>query len=233
MYVTHGYWCNTRTFPTNCPSCKSNVYFFRCDHYSRVFFDHLGPPWPSHHCFLKHTGSAQSIPRPPGRIAFTTMTDVTVSVEPANDGLLTGMRKFSGNIDSVIVKRVGERPNSGLRDIMRIDPIGNKRDSLDGVVHDIVQLRLDEKFGINSCTLGGQEISKLFPNLKATQITVLVDEIATDPDAVDFLSYTVWCKPTKTTESLSKGHIVSLTVTPKEIWGIGRKWLGNHVDRVL
>lgn len=161
------------------------------------------------------------------------MTDVTVSVEPANDGLLTGMRKFSGNIDSAIVKRVGERPNSGLRDIMRIDPIGNKRDSLDGIVHDIVQLRLDEKFGIDSGILGGQEISKLFPNLKATQITVLVDEIATDPDAVDFLSYTVWCKPTKTIESLSKGHIVSLTVTPKEIWGIGRKWLGNHVDRIL
>ena len=116
---------------------------------------------------------------------------------------------------------------------MRICPIGNQRDSLYGVVHDIVQLALDERFDIESGTLGWQVVSKLFPDLKATQITILVDEIAIDPDAVDFLSYTIWCKPTAVTESLSKGHIVSLIVEPKEILGIERKWLGSQIERIL
>ena len=51
--ATHGHWCNTRTYPTQCPRCKSQVFFFQCDHESRVFFDHLDQPWPIHDCFLR------------------------------------------------------------------------------------------------------------------------------------------------------------------------------------
>ncbi len=230
MPGTHGPSCNAKTFPTNCPSCKSNVYFFQCDHQSRVFFDDLGPPWPLHFCFLRRNGSRQFAPRPSGKVALTTMTNVTVSVQSQNYGLLTGMEK---SIDNAIVKRAGQKPDSSLRDTMRIDPIGDRSDHLCGVVHDIVQLPLDEKFGIELDTLGGQTLSKRFPDLKVAQLTILVDEIATDPDAIDFLSYTIWCNPTAAVETLSKRHIVSLTVTPTEIWGIGRRWLGSNIERLL
>lgn len=47
----HGEWCNARTYPTTCPHCGQRVFFFTCDHGSRVFFDELGPPWPKHRCF--------------------------------------------------------------------------------------------------------------------------------------------------------------------------------------
>ena len=50
MYGTHGYWCNTRTFPTKCQSCGRSVFFFQCDHGSKVFFDQLGEDWPVHDC---------------------------------------------------------------------------------------------------------------------------------------------------------------------------------------
>lgn len=33
-----------------CPVCKAHVYFYRSPYNGRVFFDHLGPPWPKHHC---------------------------------------------------------------------------------------------------------------------------------------------------------------------------------------
>lgn len=46
----HGWWCNSRTYPTRCPYCKEKVFFFSCDHGSRVFFDSLGWPWPIHDC---------------------------------------------------------------------------------------------------------------------------------------------------------------------------------------
>lgn len=33
-----------------CPVCGADVFFFRNEHGSRVFFDELGPPWPKHPC---------------------------------------------------------------------------------------------------------------------------------------------------------------------------------------
>src|ERR1700730_19296687 len=33
-----------------CPVCDAAVYFYANEHGSRVFFDHLGPPWPKHPC---------------------------------------------------------------------------------------------------------------------------------------------------------------------------------------
>jgi hypothetical protein len=33
-----------------CPVCGDAVYFYANEHGSRVFFDHLGPPWPKHPC---------------------------------------------------------------------------------------------------------------------------------------------------------------------------------------
>ena len=158
------------------------------------------------------------------------MTDVTTSVQAENYGLITGMRRVAGGIDPEIVRRVNQRPDASSRDIMRMDPLGNRAESLDGVVHDVVQLRLGEKFGIEPGTVGAQIVGSLFPGMNAVQITVLVDEIAVDPDAVDFLSYTVWCESTKVTESLSKGHTVSLTATPIDILGIERRWFSREVE---
>ena len=45
---THGPDCETRTWPTNCPTCGQRVFYFSCTCGSGVFFDALGPPWPRH-----------------------------------------------------------------------------------------------------------------------------------------------------------------------------------------
>lgn len=50
MAPKHGWWCNTRTFPTVCKFCSDRVFYFSCDCGSAVFFDKLGPPWPIHRC---------------------------------------------------------------------------------------------------------------------------------------------------------------------------------------
>lgn len=33
-----------------CPECGAQVFYYENAHGSRVFFDHLGPPWPKHPC---------------------------------------------------------------------------------------------------------------------------------------------------------------------------------------
>ena len=48
--TTHGERCNAKTYPTRCKYCKKDVFYFSCDHGSKVFFDQLGDPWPVHSC---------------------------------------------------------------------------------------------------------------------------------------------------------------------------------------
>ena len=48
--AAHGYWCNSKTYPTTCRYCGEQVFFFTCDCGCKVFFDSLGPPWPTHNC---------------------------------------------------------------------------------------------------------------------------------------------------------------------------------------
>lgn len=59
--ASHGWWCNSKTIPTTCPFCGERVFFFSCDHGSRVYFDELGD-WEIHSCFVDFSGV---IPRPP------------------------------------------------------------------------------------------------------------------------------------------------------------------------
>lgn len=49
-YPSHGPQCNSRTFPITCRFCNTAVYFFSCDHGSKVFFEALGAPWKIHQC---------------------------------------------------------------------------------------------------------------------------------------------------------------------------------------
>ena len=46
----HGFHCNARTFPMRCKFCGQQVFYFSCDHGSKVFFDELGAPWKIHAC---------------------------------------------------------------------------------------------------------------------------------------------------------------------------------------
>lgn len=45
---THAPNCSTVTFRTTCRDCGASVYYFACNCGSKVFFDHLGAPWPEH-----------------------------------------------------------------------------------------------------------------------------------------------------------------------------------------
>lgn len=38
------------TYQMTCPQCRQDVFFYRNENGSRVFFDHLGAPWPKHGC---------------------------------------------------------------------------------------------------------------------------------------------------------------------------------------
>ena len=230
MFPTHGYWCNTRTFPTNCPSCGSAVFFFRCDHESRVFFDALGSPWPLHHCFVRGSGvpgSAPHGPRPSGKTALSTLRGVSFSKEDPNYDLLPGMTRFSGDLGDDIVRRIGARTADTPRETMRIDPLGNQEEELLGRVSDVRRFSLEDSPYFETGTIGAVMVEQQLGSMNVTQITVLVDE--SDRDVVDLLSYSVWC-PENTVPLPPEGAIVSARVMPQDVLGIGRKWVAKALE---
>ena len=47
----HGPHCRTLfCWPSSCPDCRQEVFYWGCSCGSRVFFDRLGEPWPVHEC---------------------------------------------------------------------------------------------------------------------------------------------------------------------------------------
>lgn len=225
MYAVHGYLCNSKTFPLNCKDCGDRIFFFQCDCGCRVLFDDLGPPWPQHRC-----GDDLLAPthNPSDADIYRAMQGVTESVRSKGYDLLPGMKRFSGSIDASIVRRVG-RSASKTRDIMRIEPMGRAEKHI-GVVAQMGAVSLTDRHGVELDSVGARQAAKILGGLTVTQLTIHVDEIATDPDAEDILSYTIWLNPQGLPKSLAEGAIVSIAIRPLEIWSVGMKWVADRLD---
>ena len=229
MFGTHGYWCNTKTFPLNCKACGSRIFYFQCDHGSRVLFDALGWPWPIHDCM---NGSQPAAPERTDEEIFEALQRVQFSVrDERTSGLIHGTRRFNGIIDDAIVGRV-RQSESSARNTMRMDPIG-REETLVGTVTHRSEVFLESRFGLESDSIGARLIGGILGGLTAVQITILVDEIAVDPDALDLMSYTFWCNPALVPEDLSEKDVICVTIVPSDMHGVGVKWVASSVELML
>lgn len=227
-YPSHGPdICGSRTFSMKCRSCGQPVFYFFCDHGSKVFFDSLGPPWPEHYCGTR--GSQSSSPRPPGRTALTNMQRISFSVQSADHGLLPGMRRASIHMQESSIRRVSEA-DSLTRQTVRIDPISTGRETLVGRVAAVHRVDLAKRLGLSSESIGARLVGGRFPGLEAVQVTILVDDIDIDPAAVDLLSYTFWCEVSETSLSVITQDVVRADVMPGGILGDERRWIAEHLE---
>ena len=137
------------------------------------------------------------------------------------------MTVFEGSIADEVVRRVRSM-DTVTRETMPINPFDGLKESILGVVSDIHQLSLDKRFGIEPSTLGAKLIEEKLGSMNVTQLTVLVDEIDVDPDAIDRMSYTVWCSGVAA-ELVGNGSVVSAAVEAANIFGIGRRWVANSL----
>lgn len=229
MYAVHGTICNTKTFPLTCRSCSSRVFFFQCDCGARVFFDSLGPPWPEHDC---RNNVAPLPPRPSGKEAWLGLRGVTFSKEDSDSGLLPRMRRFGGTVSESVIRR-GEETQSMSRETVRIEPRSSRQEVHQGIVSDVHVVALERRFGIRARSVGGQAISKLLGSFDITQMTILVDDFLIDPEAIDIMSYTVWCATDRVPASLETGVVVGVTIKPEEIMSVGRRWVVKSLERLL
>lgn len=231
MFV-HPYDCTSRKYPTNCRDCGQLVIYWECLHGAKVFFE---PPDRGDHRNLcpamRAPSGGAATPRPDGRTALGTLEGVSGSVQTADYGLMPGMKRV-GPVVAEIRRSLDKMPESGQRATERMNPYGYKSETIVGEVSDMFEIDLADKFDIAPNSIGGRTLGKIFPGLRAAQITILVDEFLNDPDAVDKMSYTAWCPMDIFPGGLAKRSFAAAEISPRELPIIGRKWIVKSVDEL-
>ena len=228
MYVLHPYVCTSRKFPTDCRRCGQRVVYWECDHGSKVFFD--PPDRGEHQCgysAMSGASSKPSPPRPSGKTALTSLSGVSIGVQSNNYGVMPGMRRGVARL-----RRSWTRmPESSGRETVPVKPYGDDAETLAGEVSAVFEIDIAERFRMPPNSVGGIMLGKTFPGLRATQITILVDDFLNDPDAVDKMSYTAWCPTGVAPSGLAKRAFVIAKVSPRAFMGaVGRRWVVESVD---
>ena len=103
-----------------------------------------------------------------------------------------------------------------------------------GYVSEIANVNLRTRFRIGDRTVLASALDRTFPGLMVTQLTILrnIDDILNDPDAVDVLSYTVWCPAGVIPSGLAKRQSVSATIVPVKLLEIGCRWLVESLEQL-
>ena len=224
--------CNSRAFPTSCQYCRASIFFFKCDHESKVFFDHLGPPWPLHGCYCGGSGGGATGGGLPstGPSYWRALPVITIIRHGGRrHDLLPGLRTGADFIEPAFVRRVreGQNPN---REILRIEPLGSQPVEVVGVVQDREQPDLAKRYNLPRNSLGYSQLVKQIGDADPTQLTVLVDELAADPAAIDFFSYTFLCPKRKMDKRFRRDAIIQVRLQPVDIIGIGKIWKATTVE---
>ena len=208
-----------------------------CDHGSGVYFDELGSPWPLHGCYTDDNdddapGQPTVDARPSGLQAWSSLRGVTSSAEdPLRSGLLPGLRRGLERVDAGIINRVREAVDTP-RETMRIDPYGARAEDIVGSLQDLHSIDVNQRYGLQTNTLGHRHLVNEFVDSDLMQLTVLVDELARDPAAIDLLSFTFLASRRNLSQRLQQGIIVRAHIVPTEIMGIGRLWRANAVEQL-
>jgi hypothetical protein len=213
----HGVWCNTRTWPTKCPTCGDSVFFFSCDCGCKVFFDELGPPWPIHDCDTSWTRNLLRTKDKTGKITVTIKPGITITRIPD-----------SFTIEDNIVKKLAKKAFfSNDEPINAIKPSKNETKELVGILREI-NLTVDplKTFKIENTQISYQLLGKIGKQ-PVGKITVHI------PSNIYLFieSYTAWIpydiiKDTR----IKKGVTVSVSLLSETIlWNIN-EWFCDYFE---
>ena len=231
MIAVHGIICNTKTFPTKCHTCGASVFFFSCDCGSRVFFDELGEPWPVHDCVggrHRPRGTAGSDYEGPS--SWGSMLDVSIiRGSTSRSDLLPELRSGRQSIDPEIVLRARES-ESRQRDTMAIEAMGSVPVQVVGVVQHRSDPDLAKRYQLGRESIGFTHLASTIGDTDPVQITVRVDEIATDPAAIDYFNYTFLCPRNQVGKKVRANVVLQARLDPVEVLGVGKVWRAKTVE---
>ena len=214
--AVHGAWCGARTWPTRCPECSEDVFFFMCNCGCKVFFDDLGPPWPDHDCDTSWTRRLKRTTDETGRITVELSEGITVIRTPESFGIEEGV--ISG-------ARISHK-NQAPEPIVKIEPKKGTRKSYVGILREISrQVRPLEFYELDDTTMaiamlgpiGAQDMGRITVHVPAP--------------TGEFESFTLWIPSDLLRDPrIVRGITVSLALESVEIPGEGLAWFSNEFE---
>ena len=154
---SHGFDCRTRTYRTHCWICDEWVFYFECNHGSRLLFDDLGEPWPIH----DHRGLSFEQKRD---IAIRKVGEEKTEHFIANEmmAVTEGVRVDAGYRSHIVSahRQTVEAPHIPPSQIFRQDPYPGASTDETGIVRELIpQVDIHDRFdfprtGIAAAALG-------------------------------------------------------------------------------
>ena len=215
MSATHGWWCNTVTFPTKCPSCSEPVFFFRCDCGSAVFFDDLGEPWPEHHCETSWTRN------------LTRWTDESGTINVELTPGVTVRRPPSGTIDAAVATKA--RHLQQRRDpITAIKPDVNASATIVGVLRERT-MKVDVAAALKLPAATTMASAFLGPLGKGRWGKITIH--APSPKEGVLRSYTAWVPADVLSQvGSAKGVTIAVGLRSQSVAGVGCLWVCSSYE---
>jgi hypothetical protein len=205
----HGYWCNARTFPMRCRYCRTDVFFFRCDCGSKVFFEELGYPWTIHNCLDRWIAE----------------------YGPEFVGRAMARRMMSGrSLGSAIQREYAERVDAGQQQrrtthrVVRTDPIRKESKVSElGVLRELIpRANPYKQLDIARHSLIGRALLGKLGGSDVGQVTIHVGDLATE-DVKSFTMFVVSARAALA--GLERGDVVEFSAAAFALPGRKPVWI--------
>lgn len=215
--ATHGWWCNSRTYPTRCKYCGERVFFFSCSCGSKVFFQELGWPWPEHRCiqYLTAQYGREFIERGMAIMMMTPGVDIGRKVD----------RNYTDKVKQQLA--VSREP-----EVVRCDPYDGCQDTeAEGIVRELIP-RVDvfKRFDISENSVIGAALFGPLAKDEYAQVTVHTGALAGE----DNWSFTFFVsRKLLDQKRIVKGDFVTCKLRAFTVHGRGTVWVCDDLRGVF
>lgn len=212
----HGVDCRTTTWRTRCLDCEARVYFFKCNHGSKVFFDELGPPWPMHDCDQSWARRRRRSVDESGQVVVEIREDVTLIAPPP-----------SFAVDDGIAESLIEAPSSRQPDpIIAMDPPPGASEHYIGILRE-VSPRVDplRHYRSPDTTVARASLQQIGQQ-PVGRITIHLPS----PIGDDVESYTAWVPVEFLDEQVRRGATVAVDLEGVRIVGHEVAWFCSMLE---
>ena len=111
--------------------------------------------------------------------------------------------------------------------------MGSTEAEIVGVVRELSRPDLARRHGLERNSIGFDILAKVIGDANPMQLTVQVDELTVDPDAIDYSSYTFLLPRNLDTLGIDRGAVIRAWLAPKETLNNIRVWLAQEIEILI